>query len=391
MGLWKGKKGSSVFYRIKNSNNAQKQGVRERVYDPSNPKTSQQAGQRMKMLPAQRVFGVLQEVIKRAWEGVPANMVRQEYMKVALSSNTTIWPAVMKNDTIVVPGGYQISRGTLTPIECYWTPTGDAAGDFVTNIEINGGLATDATWGVYSQSILDLNPNLQDGDQITFVWCDSNASGEGFFWHTYSLNLDSESTESAVDVLPNVSNSRTYIEYASGVLALHAEDPTIWAAACIVSRDAATPKRSTAILWVHEEILPEYYASPARAAARRSYMAPERAAARDWEVEPTDGGANTIPSTYTIEGLTNAQQSIFNGEQVLVYVDDTTGELVGVGTRTGSGYDVTSQTVMEGPCVCDANGTLLTRSYSAQGEVFERNLLVSAVADLASLRQVPQV
>lgn len=390
MGLWKGKKGSSVFYRIKNSNNAQKQGVRERVYDPSNPKTSQQAGQRMKMLPAQRVFGVLADVIKRAWEGVPPGMVRQEYMKIALSSNTTVWPAIMKNDNVVVPGGYQISKGTLTPVVMSWSPSGPTAGDFVTNIVVPSEPTADDIWGDVSEEIITNNPSLQNGDQITLVWCESNSEAEGFFWHTRSVNLDVDSIEALGDVTgfsPYVTN----ISMGNGVIALNSANFTIWAAACIISRDAATPKRSTAVLTVHDAVLPEYYASAARAAARRSYMAPERTAQRDWEVEPTDGGANTFATVYEISGLTNYQQSIFNGDECLVYANVDTGELVAVGTRTGFGYSVTSQNIVEGPCVCDASGLLLTRDYTAGGETFNTNLLVAEVPALANLRQVPQV
>lgn len=53
MGLWRGKKGSNVFYKIANSSNGQQQGIRQRVFDVANPKTAAQAQQRIKMRAAQ--------------------------------------------------------------------------------------------------------------------------------------------------------------------------------------------------------------------------------------------------------------------------------------------------------------------------------------------------
>ena len=97
MGLWKGKKGSSVFYQIKNTNSAQKQGIRERNYEPANPKSARQASQRMRMYPAQAVYGVLKDTIERSWQGVKyGQMTRQAYLKSALRSE--FYPFVSKSD-----------------------------------------------------------------------------------------------------------------------------------------------------------------------------------------------------------------------------------------------------------------------------------------------------
>lgn len=387
MGLWKGKKGSSVFYRIKNSNSAQKQGIRERVYEPANPRTVQQAGQRMKLLPAQRVYGVLKDIIERAWQGKPYDgSARQEYLKIALSSSTTVWPALEKNDPNTPPGAYQISKGTLQQVTCEYIA---AAGNFATSLAADGFSDTD-TIGTVTEELLTANPWLNEGDQITFVCCASDANGDGIFWQYGSFNLDSNDqttqlkeaiglTGILVEGSATGSSNRVTIIEGTGIL---------YAAAVIVSRDAPTPLRSTAVLAVNTVGLDDYYSTTARARARASYMNPERRYERDWEVQPTDGGSGTEATSYTVSGLTGAQLEIFNGADVLVYADTTTGELVGVGVRTGSGWNGTS--VVEGPCCCNANGTLLTRDYETGGEVLERNLLVAQVTDLADLRQISQ-
>ena len=388
MGLWKGKKGSSVFYRIKNSNNGQKQGIRERVYEPANPRTVQQAGQRMKMLPAQRVYGALKDIIERAWQGKPYDgSARQEFLKIALSSSTTVWPALEKNDPNTPPGAYQISKGTLNQVTCIYN---EEIGDFVTSIYDDGQIENTSTIGEATEVLLAQNSWLQEGDQITFVCCNSDANGDGIYWQNVSLNLDTTNTDTWASTLglgygvsiegsvdagePNGLHFTT-----AGILS---------AAAVIVSRDAPTPLRSTAVLAVNTAGLDDYYSTTARARARASYMNPERRSERDWEVQPTDGGSGTEATSYTVSGLTGAQLAIFNGADVLVYADTTTGELVGVGVRTGSGWNGT--TVVEGPCCCNADGTLLTRDYTAGGEVLERNLLVAQVTDLADLRQISQ-
>jgi hypothetical protein len=338
----------------------------------------------MKLLPAQRVYGVLKEIIERAWQGKPYDgSARQEYLKIALSSSTTVWPALEKNDPNTPPGAYQISKGTLNQVTCEYT---SANGDFQINgIAINDEIEDTTTVADATAILLAANSWLNEGDQITFVSCNSNADGDGIFWQYGSVNLDSSNTDtwgSTIGLSDGVSvggaNSLRIITGA-GIL---------YAAAVIVSRDATTPLRSTAVLSVNTVGLDDYYSTTARARARASYMNPERRYERDWEVQPTDGGSGTEATSYTVSGLTGAQLDIFNGADVLVYADTTTGELVGVGVRTGSGWNGTA--VVEGPCCCNANGTLLTRDYETGGEVLERNLLVAQVTDLADLRQISQ-
>ena len=113
MGIWRGRKGSSVFYYIKNSSNAQKQGIRERNYEVSNPKSYAQAGQRMKLLAVQRFYNQQKEVLQRGWEGVAyGTPTRRKFLKYALKTDLAKIASITKDATVVPPSELLVSRGS---------------------------------------------------------------------------------------------------------------------------------------------------------------------------------------------------------------------------------------------------------------------------------------
>lgn len=299
MGLWKGKKGSSVFYQIKNSNSLQKQGVRERNYEPANPKSARQAGQRMRMYPAQAVYGVLKDTIERSWQGVNyGQMTRQAYLKSALRSE--FFPAVSKGDGVIVPGPYQIAKGSLGEVKANLTPNGDANIAFYLS---DSGSAT-STVGALSQALLDANPWLKEGDQITVVLCYTGDSAiVRFNWWVGSFYIDSTSDTEIESLEPRFfPNDIDFLYNGNGLVFAPANDAFIYAAACVVSREGTTPLRSNATLSVNAAALPDYYNAAARAKAQRSYMKPLTVQSTDWPVDPgTDDndGDDTINITVS--------------------------------------------------------------------------------------------
>lgn len=297
MGLWKGKKGSSVFYQIKNSNSLQKQGVRERNYEPANPKSARQAGQRMRMYPAQAVYGVLKDTIERSWQGVKyGQMTRQAYLKSALRSE--FFPAVSKGDGVIVPGPYQIAKGTLTEILVNLSEDGQADFSFLMTDQP----ATESI-GSWSQVFLENNPALKEGDQLTFVACyTTNPSLVKFNWAVISfyLSLTDETTIPSLFNPYGIDLSIKPGDYGLNLAAIG--DAYIYAAACIVSREGTVPLRSNATLAVNAAALPDYYGAAARAHARRSYMKPLTVQSTDWPVDPGtegDGDDDTINITVS--------------------------------------------------------------------------------------------
>lgn len=289
MGLWKGKKGSSVFYQIKNSNSLQKQGVRERNYEPANPKSARQAGQRMRMYPAQAVYGVLKDTIERSWQGVKyGQMTRQAYLKAALRSES--FPAVSKGDGVIVPGPYQIAKGSLHEIHTSITQDGVAGFEF--NFT---GRPDDDTVGSFAIRLLADNPWLQEGDQLSFVICyDPSQNAVRFNWIVVSMYLNTADQTVLNDLLLPYGFNWNIVpgnEYALKTDSLG--DNYVYAAACIVSREGTTPMRSNATLAVNTAALPDYYGAAARAQAQRSYMKPLTVQSTDWPVDPgTDGGGD---------------------------------------------------------------------------------------------------
>lgn len=321
MGLWKGKKGSSVFYQIKNSNSLQKQGIRERNYEPSNPQSAGQAGQRMRMYPAQAVYGVLKDTIERSWQGVKyGQMTRQAYLKAALRSE--YFPAISKGDGVIVPGPYQIAKGTLPEITTYLDEDGGCTFGFLTSYSSVESILTVA--GV-STLLLDANSWLKEGDQLTFVICYTTSPEiVSFNWVTVSFYLNTSDNTQVADLFPRSSD---LISVANGLKIDWPGDEYVYAGACIVSREGETPLRSNAKLSVNAAALPDYYGTAAIARAKRSYMKPVTVQSSDWPVDPgADGGDDSI--TFTVNQVTQNE----SGEEI---------QLVG-GTVSGGG------TYMEG-------------------------------------------
>ena len=302
MGLWKGKKGSSVFYQIKNSNSLQKQGVRERNYEPANPKTARQADQRMRMYPAQAVYGVLKDTIERSWQGVKyGQMTRQAYLKSALRSE--LFPFVSKGDGVIVPGPYQIAKGSLPEVPAVVTTEGAAQIKFII-------LSSDAEdIATLSRYILEANPSLKEGDQITLVFCyTGDASVVQFNWWVKSFYLDTtnENTFTEEGIVP------VGFEFATngaGLVFSPVDEASIYAAACVVSREGSTPLRSNATLAVNTTALPLYYGATARAKAQRSYMKALTVQSTDWPVDPdAEGGSGDDTISYTVSQVTQDEQ-----------------------------------------------------------------------------------
>lgn len=324
-GIWRGKKGTSVFYKIKNSNNAQKQGIRERVYEISNPQSNGQASQRMKMLPAQRVANVLKNVIERGFEGVEYGVKsRQEFLKYALAM-TSGYPATDKNATQVFPGQYLITRGSLPKV------TGSWSGNSTTwSVNLPIGEVSTQTVAYLSQLLLASNPWLQEGDQLTFITAAiydvEDFSLTPIVWTVASLFIDTTDNTSLDDT--EVSE---VLAYNNGLELISGLDFLV-AAAVVVSRESETGghMRSSSTISV-SPLLNSYFTNEAYSRARRSYQRNNAQVVSDWPLEPGDviGGVTVVDGVYTLSGLTG-DLATANGTIVKVKVAEETGDLKGV-------------------------------------------------------------
>lgn len=169
----RGKVGNEIYYNVANSNNKEKQGVR--VYQPNvkNPKSVAQCIQRMKTAPSVAFYRALAELLDHSWQGIPyGGRSTQHFRKLAMLMKTG-YPYVLKGDNTPYPGEYQISSGSLvSPTISGWNVS---AGGLVTNL-----IVTNAEAYNYSDEtplssvvidILTANQFLQEGDQLTFIYC----------------------------------------------------------------------------------------------------------------------------------------------------------------------------------------------------------------------------
>lgn len=328
MGLWKGKKGNSVFYRITNSSSAQKQGIRERVYDPSNPQSEGQAAQRMKLLPAQRFSNMFRAIIDRAFEGVKYGArSRYEFMRYALSMSSG-FPAVPRYDNRVWPGRYLVSRGSLPVIEI---PAFNS-GIVITPLAV--GTLADVHVGPVSESLLSLNPWLREGDQITLIYVaaladPSELDAASLYPGTLSFYLDTSSS----DNLP--ADNYATVNVSSGSLTLETDATDfIVGAAVIISRDSESGGhlRSTSYMQVNSLFNELLFGVQAQETARRSYQKQE-SVNNDWPVDTDSGSSQMEPvvrSSYTITAVSSSSYNGLVGKRCLVAVGQTSGAVKGV-------------------------------------------------------------
>lgn len=162
-GVLKGKRGNTVFFKIANSNNKEKQGSREYVAEVANPMTVPQATQRVKMTPAIRFYSAFKEdCLDHSFEGVKyGGQSMRHFMKKAFELQTG-WPFAQKGLAVALPAEYLMSQGSLNPIKYEF----DSDNNFVCEI-----LAiVDGTIGEWAQSVIDASRGtIQNGDQITII------------------------------------------------------------------------------------------------------------------------------------------------------------------------------------------------------------------------------
>lgn len=322
MESWRGKKGSNVFYRIANSSNAQKQGIRERNYEVSNPKTSAQAEQRMKVRAAANFYRQLSLILNRGVANLPyGQLTRNEFMSAALKLNVTDIPAIHKNDIKAVPGRYLLSKGALAPVNITSIDEdGNATVDSIAIDGVEGWQGGQITSALLTH--LTYSGIVQEGDQFTIVKVSEHG---GFSVHSFIVKVG-ETIPSVLQMNPTEYNF--YI-------------PACCAAAIIISRKVGNGyQRSTSRMVVNEEILNHnlglYYGEDAVTAALQSYMKSASTSSDvDWPVDNGGGDFTTsqnFESTYTLSGLTGVLTA-FNGATIRVLRSAETGDLSGVYVR----------------------------------------------------------
>lgn len=280
-----------VYYRLTNSNNGEKQGYREYRATTRNPQTDQQLDQRVKMAVVTNEYRALRDVIRRGMQSFAyGDASRRAWLKMALGADF-VGPYLDKGDKSPLPmPNVPISVGGLPEVVCdYVDEDGNARLSLITDVEPG------STVGAVSQKLLADNPWLQEGDQLTCVFCipavPSTVSPDigSYYYDVASMVLDISSAVLTRDLGLDFS-------YDDETHNVNVFDPTSTAVACavIVSREGAAGEhlRSTA-RFGFADVLTNYYASLDPAVARRSYKKGVTAAS-DWPVEQ-EAGVGTTP------------------------------------------------------------------------------------------------
>lgn len=146
------------------SSNQKENTLRIRRFTIANPKTVGQCAQRVKMTPAQNFYSALIELLDHSFQGVKyIGPSYSEFLKNALLSSK--WPAVKKGAKTPLPGKYLVSKGSLNNVDAVVAATG-------ISIPYAGEASTaETTIADVSEKIIASNPTLQNGDQLTFIFC----------------------------------------------------------------------------------------------------------------------------------------------------------------------------------------------------------------------------
>lgn len=278
-GVFSGKVGGNVYFRNKASK--MKQGVRTYVANPTNPKSLSQAEQRMRMAPAVNCYRALKAIIDRGFQGRQyGNESRLRFLSLAMKREGG--PYLMKGNKTFVPGSFQISEGSLIPITIT-TFTQVNYNDVLypgIQSDLFFGVSVNSTIQAISRSIIQSNTDVQEGDQITFLFVRVNKIVE-----EVSFIVDTNDTRTIASV-GFVGTSISAQRITS--IALIGSTLPVVAAAVIHSREGESRQnlRSNATLYVDttKAAVAPFYTEAARVDAIASYMA--SASSVDWPEVP---------------------------------------------------------------------------------------------------------
>ena len=267
IGNFRGKVGNMVGYNLKDSNNKQTQGVR--VYQPlvKNPKTAGQAEQRAKLAPINATYRALKLIIDRGQEGKAyGNKSRLAWLSDAMKDFDGAW--FEKGAAIDLPAWVKITKGSLAGIGVSVVSGG--------TLEFTCAGVTSAsaisTVGGFSTAILNGNPSLKEGDQLSFVVL-------------RGTDLTLESVVKSVVLSKTDTSAMPFTVAASDDTITATIDTSSVAATIVVSREGSNGEhlRSTSELVHDEAIDDDQTGATAKAAAIKSYMS--AGANTDWAEE----------------------------------------------------------------------------------------------------------
>ena len=279
--VMRGKRGNSVYYKLTNSNDKETQGERAYVGKVANPKTLQQAIQRVKLAPAVAFYRAFKnEILDHSFESVKyGGRSHARFMKLAMNLQSG-YPFVVKGEGILAPGNYVMSDGSLNGIPF------DLSSKKLINVPSMAKADGDSL-GDFSQFLIEQCPWIHNGDQITFAFI---LGGENVapYAYVHRLVLDTESKSPVNDFLGNVT-----IDQDSNVgVQFSFDNEPIVGAAIIVSRPSVSStngavswrrsKSSFVVNTKNTDVISEFFTQAKYQAAVTSYMTASREVSSTW-------------------------------------------------------------------------------------------------------------
>ncbi len=303
-----GKFGNLVGYRNTNSNNRETQAIRAYVAQVFNPKSSNQALQRVKLTPAQNFYRAFQDPLDHAFQNVKfGQRNRQRFISLAMKMPS--FPGVVKGSRVIPAFPYQISEGSL-PMEIRPTQYSTGGGDMIgfPTVSVDGmTITSDMTVAAFSTGVLERNPQLTNGDEFHFMCLVHYVAENVNVTHQFTIVLNNEDTLTKIeDLIGNQPVSIPAMETSLAVTATGTgDDYVLYGAGLIISRRYQSGWQYSSSFFGPTASGDAAFNTPElRAAAAESYAAGASELTSDRTLQQADN--DTINQGVVVRSLTTA-------------------------------------------------------------------------------------
>lgn len=197
-GMLRGSIGSVTYSTKKDSNGKTEQIARQKAQSVTNPNTTAQIMQRMKLGPAQRFFDAFEQVVPKgiishSFEAIPyGNASRTHFISLAMKEDAAVY--VPKGVDFFVPGEYVVSEGSLTPISYFNQLTEQEAAQNKLIVNFNGDPLTAENVETF------VGEGYEQGMQLTLIGAKAVAGGKYEPFATRLTMLEGNKVDEPINV-----------------------------------------------------------------------------------------------------------------------------------------------------------------------------------------------
>lgn len=303
-----GKVGNIIASKLTGSNNKVKTVVKAYQANVSNPKTAQQANQRMKTLAAQVFYRGYRDLLDHSWQGT-AYKARSyaKFLQQAMSDKQANIAFLDKGTAQFIPSAFLMSIGGLPSIS---VSVRGQIQSMRSSLFVTLEPDSQPSWGTICRDLLVNQPWLRNGDWLTFVRV---AVDKGNYIPLYfRVQINTASQIPAEDW-------ENWLVFDSGqgsiyYLAPKVPGPQETAAGCIIlsrepKRGSRSWQRSTTRLELTDEFREDWCDDNRYYEALATYMSQEQLANEDWYLnggtQPDDPNPQVNPL-----GLVNMNNTV---------------------------------------------------------------------------------